>query len=63
VAGLLWLGRDGKTLNCGATVRVSALALWRAGWGTRRGDPPGLKLHSGGADTEGNEGLSCGPLT
>jgi hypothetical protein len=37
LAGLLWTGRDGKMLTYGAMVLVSALALWWAGWGARRG--------------------------
>ena len=37
VAGLLWTGRDGKMLTYGAMVLVSALSLWWAGWGARRG--------------------------
>jgi len=37
LVGLLWTGRDGKMLTYGAMVLASALALWWAGWGTRRG--------------------------
>lgn len=37
VVGLLWTGRDGKMLTYGAMVLLSALALWWAGWGIRRG--------------------------
>ncbi len=37
MACLLWTGRDGKMMTYGAMVLVSALALWWAGWGTRRG--------------------------
>ena len=37
VVGLVWTGRDGKMVTYGAMVLVSALTLWWAGWGAKRG--------------------------
>ncbi|MEW6098197.1 MAG: hypothetical protein AB1666_03325 [Pseudomonadota bacterium] len=37
LAGLWWLGRDGKMATYAAMLAAVALAQWGAGWGLRRG--------------------------